>query len=90
MFHLYALYFLIMTLLGFLFMGIDKRKAQKGEWRISERVLFGIALLGGCFGSYLGMRVFHHKTRHMLFSVGLPLLLPLHLALLIYIMVRFA
>lgn len=90
MFYFYALYFLIMNLLGFVMMGLDKKRAKIRARRIPEKVLFGIAALSGCFGSYLGMRLFRHKTRHALFSYGLPILMPVHIALFIIILVNFA
>lgn len=63
-------------------MGMDKRKAKKGKWRISERTLFLVALLGGAIGSTIGMHVFHHKTRHWYFKFGFPTLALLQIVLL--------
>ena len=85
MIRFYVPYLILMNGLGLLTMFIDKQLAQKGHRRISEKVLFSIALLGGCFGSYFSMRVFHHKTRHGLFSTGLPILMILHSALMVRI-----
>lgn len=76
-----CLYLLIVNLVGFLLMGLDKRRAKRGAWRISEKTLFLPPLLGGTVGAILGMRVFHHKTRHWYFRYGLPALLVLQLAL---------
>jgi uncharacterized membrane protein YsdA (DUF1294 family) len=61
-----------MNIAGFLTMGIDKRRAVKNRWRIPERTLFLVALLGGGIGSYLGMHSFRHKTKHMSFRIVLP------------------
>lgn len=58
-------------------MGIDKRKAKKKQYRISEKMLLFIAIFGGSIGSILGMKVFHHKTLHYKFKFGLPLILLL-------------
>jgi uncharacterized membrane protein YsdA (DUF1294 family) len=66
-------YLAIMSLIGFVIMGIDKQKARRKAWRVSERVLFGIAFAGGGLGSFLGMYAFHHKTKHTKFVVLLPL-----------------
>lgn len=55
--------------------GLDKYKAIKHQWRIPERNLIGIALFGGGVGAYLGMRVFHHKTKHPKFSIGVPIII---------------
>ncbi len=63
------------NLIAFLQFGADKRRARKGKWRISERMLFFTAMLGGSAGSILGMRHFHHKTLHRKFAIGLPVLL---------------
>lgn len=77
-----GIYFLGINLLGFLSMGIDKKRAKDGEWRISERSLFFVALLGGSLGSILGMQVFRHKTKHRSFRLGMPLILAVQLILL--------
>jgi uncharacterized membrane protein YsdA (DUF1294 family) len=65
-------YLFLMSLTGFLLMGIDKRKAIKKAWRIPERTLIMIAFAGGGIGSFLGMMAFRHKTRHGKFVVLLP------------------
>ena len=65
---------------GFVIMGLDKWKARRGAWRISEKTLFLTALLGGPVGTIMGMRCFRHKTRHWQFQYGLPALLALQLA----------
>ena len=77
-----GVYLLAVNLAAFVLMGADKRKARRGAWRISERTLFLPALLGGALGGVLGMRTFHHKTRHWYFRWGFPLLLALQLAVL--------
>ena len=74
------IYLLIVNVIGFCSMGLDKRKARKNQWRIPEATLFAIAFLGGSLGSVLGMHVFHHKTRHWYFRYGMPLILVLQLA----------
>lgn len=71
---LQALIVVLMSGIGFILMGLDKQYAQKHLYRISERILMGIALFGGWFGVYLGMRVFHHKTKKPLFSLGVPVI----------------
>ena len=68
-------YLLIINALGLLLMHIDKQKAIKNQWRIPERVLIGIGILGGSLGCIAGMRIFHHKTQHLAFWLGLPLIL---------------
>lgn len=81
MLYLYAGFLLLMNLLGFGLMWADKQFARRGMWRISERMLFGTACLGGCLGAFLGMKLFRHKTKHLLFSLGLPLLLVVYVLL---------
>lgn len=83
MWALLGIYLFIVNVCAFLMMGIDKRKAKKGAWRIPEKNLFLMALLGGAFGGTMGMKVFHHKTRHWYFRFGFPLLLILNVALLL-------
>ncbi len=72
-------YFVVMNVIGFSSMGIDKRKARKHKWRIPEARLFLYAILGGCIGSIVGMQVFRHKTKHTKFIVGMPVVLILWL-----------
>lgn len=69
-----ALYLLIINIIGFLSMAIDKRLAQKNKWRISEETLFIISALGGGIGSIIGMYVCHHKTKKTLFTIGMPVI----------------
>ncbi|MDD6812227.1 MAG: DUF1294 domain-containing protein [Lachnospiraceae bacterium] len=81
-----AIYFVIMNLIGFAIMGIDKRKAIKRAWRIPESTLFVIAIIGGSIGTTIGMHVFHHKTRHWYFLYGMPAILLLQIALIVLLM----
>ncbi len=62
-------YLALINLLTFVLCGTDKRRARRGQWRISEATLLILGLLGGCFGLYLAMIAFHHKTEHVLFKV---------------------
>ncbi len=66
-------------------MGIDKNKAIQGRWRIPEKTLFLFSLIGGSIGTWLGMYVFHHKTKHWYFVIGMPLILVLQLIIGIYL-----
>lgn len=81
----FYLYLLLINAVGYLIMLIDKRKAKKGAWRIPEATLIGVAAIGGSLGSLLGMYHFRHKTRHKKFTIGVPLLLIAHIALLIFL-----
>ncbi|MFR6661702.1 MAG: DUF1294 domain-containing protein [Gemmiger sp.] len=76
---------MIMNILAFCLMGIDKHRARTRQWRIPERVLFGAALLGGSAGAWAGMYLFHHKTRHWYFVVGMPSILAVQAAAVIYL-----
>ena len=76
------------NILAFALFGIDKAKAKAGQWRISERVLLGTAICFGAFGAWIGMKVFHHKTRKPLFAMGVPLLCLLQAGLLVYSLYR--
>ena len=72
----YIIYYLvIINIIGFLSMWIDKVKAKKGSWRISEKNLFIVAMLGGSIGSMLGMKTVRHKTKHKKFVIGMPAVL---------------
>lgn len=86
---IFILYLFLINLVGFALMGIDKRRARRKEWRISEKTLFGCALLGGSLGAIAGMYHFRHKTKHWYFKFGLPLILFGELAVLIFILWRF-
>ena len=71
---------LVLNLFGFIQFGVDKNRAQKGQWRVSEASLFATALLGGSIGCIVGMKVFHHKTKHKSFVIGMPMILLLQIA----------
>jgi len=79
-----VIYLILMNLIGFGLMGVDKQRARRRDWRIPEKVLFGAALLGGSVGVWAGMYLFHHKTRHWYFVVGMPLILAVQAALVWY------
>ena len=72
---------MLINIVAFAAYGIDKRKAQKGRWRISESTLLLLAFFGGALGALLGMRVFHHKTKHWKIKILVPMFLILQLAL---------
>ena len=82
---LLLVYLVLVNAAGLLFMFVDKQKAQRGQWRIPEATLMLTAAIGGSVGSLLGMYLFHHKTRHSKFTVGIPLILVLQVALAIWL-----
>ena len=77
-------YILVMNVAAFFLMRADKKRAVRHAYRISERTLFLSSLLGGSIGSWAGMYVFRHKTRHWYFVVGMPLILLLHVAIVLF------
>lgn len=76
-----TIYLLVINIIGFLAMGIDKHKAKKRAFRIPEASLFTLAFIGGSIGTTLGMFVFRHKTRHWYFLYGMPAILLFQLVL---------
>ena len=76
-------YLLIINALGFLLMLVDKYKAKKNLWRIPEVTLIGVALLGGSIGSLWGMYLVRHKTKHLKFTIGIPIILAVQVILLV-------
>lgn len=79
------LYFVLINLVAWGLMGVDKHRAQKHEWRIPERTLFAAALLGGSLGAILGMYLWHHKTKHWYFVIGMPLILAVQIVAAIWV-----
>ena len=80
-------YLVLINLAAFLLMGIDKFRARRELWRIPEKVLFGSALLGGSIGAIAGMFFFRHKTRHLSFRLGFPVILLLQIVLYIWLQI---
>lgn len=78
------IYFIIINILGFLIMFIDKQKAKKGKWRIPEKTIFIVTALGGGIGTIAGMYTFRHKTQKVGFVVGLPLITIVEIIAIIY------
>lgn len=75
------LFAVVMNVIGFAVMGIDKEKARKHKRRISEKTIFVISILFGSVGTFAGMYAFRHKTRHMKFVIGIPLILVAQIVL---------
>jgi uncharacterized membrane protein YsdA (DUF1294 family) len=78
-----VIYYLLINVLSFFVMGIDKKRAKRGEWRIKETKLWWLAVAGGALGGFMGMRVYHHKTKHTSFKIGFPSIAVIQLFLLI-------
>ena len=83
MMTLFIIYIIVINLIGFLMMGIDKKRAIRGAFRITEASLFLAALLGGALGCTLGMNHFRHKTKHWYFKYGMPCIFLAQILLLV-------
>ena len=84
--HSYLAYYLLaINTVAFIVYGIDKYKAKKAKWRISEATLLLLAVLGGSIGAWMGMKVWHHKTMHKKFKYGIPAILLIQIALIAYL-----
>lgn len=79
------IYLIIINMAAFFIFGIDKRRAIKNRWRIAESTSFLLALIGGSIGAEAGMYVFHHKTRHLRFVIGIPLIFILQIVIVFFI-----
>ena len=78
------LYLAVVNVIAFVLYGVDKYKAKQGAWRIPEKTLLGVAVIGGSVGALAGMNFFRHKTKHWYFKYGLPAILLIHLGLAAY------
>lgn len=87
---LVILYLIIINITTFITYGADKRKAKKDKWRIQEKTLIFLAILGGSIGAFAGMKAFHHKTRHKKFTIGIPVIFFLQVVLILYLYLHFA
>lgn len=83
-----AVWLIAINVVTFAVYGIDKRRARRGAWRVPEKTLFLLPLLGGSLGALLGMRVFHHKTKHWYFVWGIPAILLVQTALAAWSLLR--
>ena len=82
------IYLLIINLVSFLSMGIDKWKAKRGAWRIPEQTLISMVLLGGGIGGIIGMYMFRHKTKKPRFYIGFPMILISEIIIAVYIIIK--
>ena len=82
--HVILAYFITVNVLGLVLFGIDKWKAKHDKWRISEATLLSLTAIGGSIGAWVGMKVWHHKTMHKKFKYGIPLVIVLQFALLLF------
>ena len=87
--YIVLIYLAAINVVTFFLYGIDKLKAKRSKWRVSEAALIWMAVLGGSVGAWLGMKAWHHKTQHKKFQYGVPIILLLQIALVIYLLGRF-
>ena len=85
MMNIILYYLLAVNIATFLLYGIDKYKAKKGKWRISEVTLLTMAAIGGSIGAWAAMRLWHHKTMHKKFKYGIPVIIIMQIALVAYL-----
>lgn len=76
------------NVITFVVYGVDKLKAKKGKWRVPEAALLLLAIVGGSVGAWCGVKVWHHKTMHVKFKYGIPLITAMHAVLLVYLMTK--
>ena len=82
--HIAIAYLAIINVVTFFVYGIDKWKAKRSKWRISEATLLILAVIGGSIGAWIGMKMWHHKTLHKKFRYGIPIIILLQIALLVF------
>lgn len=82
---LLIVYVAAVNVVAFVVYGVDKYKAQKAKWRIRESTLLLLAAIGGSAGAWLGMKIWHHKTRHAKFRYGVPAILQIQLAVVFFL-----
>ena len=78
-------YLLAINIVSLFLYGIDKYKAKKNKWRISEATLLMMAVIGGSIGAWVGMRLWHHKTMHKKFKYGIPVIMIMQVCLVVYL-----
>lgn len=82
------LYLIIINVITFAMYGMDKWRAMTRQWRIREKKLIGLAIIGGSVGALIGMTVFHHKTRKWYFKLGIPVILALQITFVIHFILK--
>lgn len=82
------IYLLIINVVTFLLYGFDKWRAKRDKWRVPEKTLLLMAAIGGSIGAFAGMQVFRHKTKHLKFVIGVPVIFILQVALVWFICFR--
>lgn len=88
MYNIFLFCIVGLNIVTFIVHGIDKLKAKKGKWRISEATLLLLAVVGGSVGAWCGIKVWHHKTKHKTFKYGVPFIVAMQIGLCLYLMVK--
>lgn len=83
-FGMIGLYYLCVNIIAFILYGMDKKYAREGRWRIPEKTLLGIAVIGGAAGAWMGMQAFRHKTKHLSFRVLVPVFVLVHVGIIVF------
>ena len=78
---IFGYYMIAINLFTFFLFGFDKQKAKRGLWRISEKILLFFSAIGGSIGALIGMYIWHHKTKHAKFYLGVPILLVIQVVI---------
>ena len=82
-YRMIGIYYICVNIIAFILYGLDKKYAREGRWRIPEKTLLGIAMIGGAAGAWIGMQTFRHKTKHMSFRTLVPLFAVVHVWMLV-------
>ena len=84
----FAAYFIILNIVGFVMSAVDKSAAKRHKWRVPEKDLFAVSLLGGAVGTLISMLIFRHKTKHKRFMIGIPLIILAQISLFIFLIFK--
>lgn len=84
------IYLCVINIVSFFLYGLDKQKAKRRKWRIPEATLLGVAFMGGSIGAFLGIQIFHHKTKKVKFYIGIPMILGMQIIGIIVIQTHFS
>ena len=85
-FGMIGVYYFCVNIIAFILYGLDKKYAREGRWRIPEKTLLGIAMIGGAAGAWIGMQMFRHKTKHLSFRVLVPVFVLVHVGIIYKLM----
>ena len=87
-YEIIIIYLIVINIIGAIVNIVDKQKAKRNKWRISEATLWTVALLGGSIGSYITMKIIRHKTQHKSFMIGFPAIISFQIAIITYLILK--